>query len=220
MVSRNPLKDDPLPLPVAEECRRLTTWLRTAAPSAKSLMVVSCAKGEGTTTVAIRLARSFTENPRCRVLLVDANVRNPSLHRCFEMDLAPGLLECDGVSAPVYRETATVPNLWVLTAGLRGEHSLTSVQVSEALEIVVKRIRDDFDVTIWDSAPISEYPDGSLLARLVDGVLVVVQPDTTRVDALAFLRDELARAGANVLGAVLNRNGRFYPRTLRTGSGR
>ena len=220
MVSRNPLKDDPLLLPVSEECRRLTTSLKTAAPSAKSLMVVSCVVGEGTTTVAMHLARSFTENPRCRVLLVDANVRNPSLHRWFDLDLAPGLLECDGMSAPAHHETPTIPNLWILTAGLRGEHSLTSVQASEGLEIVAKRIREDFDVTIWDSAPISQYPDGLLLARLVDGVLVVVQPDRTRVDALAFLRDELARSGANVLGAVLNRNGRFYPRTFRTGPGR
>jgi succinoglycan biosynthesis transport protein ExoP len=220
MVFRNPLRGEPFPLPVAEEYRRLTSSLRMVAPSAKSIMVVSCAEGEGTTTVAMRLARSFTENPRCRVLLVDANVLKPSLHRWFDLDLAPGLLECDGVRAPVYHETATVPNLWVLTAGLRDEHSLTSVQVSEALEIVAKRIREDFDVTIWDSAPISQYPDGLLLARLVDGVLVVVQPDRTRVDALTFLRDEFAQSGANVLGAVLNRNGRFYPRTLRTGPGR
>lgn len=220
MVSRNPLKAEPFLLPVAEECRRLTTSLRTASPSAKSIMVVSCAEGEGTTTVAMSLARSFTENPRCRVLLVDANVRNPSLHRWFDLDLAPGLLECDGMNAPAYHETPTIPNLWVLTAGLRGEHSLTSVQASEGLEIVAKRIREDFDVTIWDSAPISQYPDGILLSRLVDGLLVVVQPDRTRVDALAFLRDELARSGANVLGAVLNRNGRFYPRTLRTRPGR
>jgi Mrp family chromosome partitioning ATPase len=220
MVPRDPVKGDLLVSPFAEEYRRLCTSLRTTYPSAKSIMVLSCAEGEGATTVAISLARSFAENPRCRVLLIDGNVRAPSLHRRFDLDLAPGLLECDGMSAPAYQETATTPNLYVLTAGVRGEHSLSWVEASANLGILAKQIREDFDVAVWDSAPVTRYPDGILLARLVDGVVVVVQPDTTRVDALAFLRDELTRAGATVLGAVLNRNGRFYPRTLRTGPGR
>jgi capsular exopolysaccharide synthesis family protein len=220
MASRNPLSDDPLPLHVAEEYRRLLTSLRTSAPSARSLLVASCAEGEGATTVAVSLARVFAENPQSRVLLVDAHVRKPSLHRWFDLDLAPGLLESTQQSSPTYRESITVPNLWVLTAGAMGERPLSSIQLSEVLEHVAKRSREDFDVTLWDSAPISHYPDGNHLARLVDGVLVVVQPDKTRLDALAFLRDELGRSGATVLGAVLNRNGRFYPRTLRTGPGR
>jgi Mrp family chromosome partitioning ATPase len=220
MVPRDPIRTHRPLSPVAEEYRRLCTSLRTAVPSAKSLMVLSCAEGEGTTTVAMNLARSFAENPRCRVLLVDANVRAPSLHRWFDLDLAPGLLECDGMDAPAYQATQAIPNLYVLTAGVRGEHSLSWVEATASLGTIAKQIREEFDVAVWDSAPVTRYPDGILLARLVDGVLVVVQPDRTRVDALGFLRDELTRAGVTVLGAVLNRNGRFYPRTLRTGPGR
>lgn len=183
-------------------------------------MVVSCNEGEGTTTVAINLARSLAENPRCRVLLIDANLRAPALHRWFDLELAPGLLEWDGTSIPAYQGSPTIPNLSVLTAGVRGEHSLAWVDITADLGIIAKQVREEFDVVVWDSAPVTRHPDGILLARLVDGVLVVVQPDRTRIDALGFLRDELNRAGATVLGAVLNRHGRFYPRTLRMGPGR
>lgn len=198
---------------LAEEFRRLCGELQIAFAFAKSVLITAPVGGEGTTTIAVNLARALAENQQQRVLLVDANGRAPALHRLFGLEPAGGVRDWDGQSRPLYKSTHVAPNLFVLTAGI-GDETVLGEQPAK-LRLLAKQVREKFDFVVWDSPPITRNSDAFILATVVDGVLVVVEADRTRIDTLEFVREQLTRVDAKLLGAVMNRKGRFLPRALR-----
>ena len=207
---------DRRPFPgVADEFRRLGSELQMAFGSAPSLLVTGPSGGEGTTTVAVQLVAALAENSKSKVLLVDGNVRNPMVHQFFGLSISPGVADWDGVSAPPCRRSSETPNLFVLTAGSAEGKAAPWVEQGKSLGELVKQIRDNFDFIVWDAPPLGRYPDALVLATVVDGVLAVVEADRTTADELTQVREQLARVGARLLGAVVNRHGRFMPPGMR-----
>jgi Mrp family chromosome partitioning ATPase len=200
--------------PVAEEFRRLSGELQVGSPLIKSVLVTAAVGGEGTTTIAMHLAAALAEDRSLRVLLVDANLRSPAVHQRLGLELAPGLGVWDGTGAAPWQVT-DVPGLQVLTAGVRSEDGIFGDGLVPTLGLLAKQVKDQFDFIVWDSPPVVRYPDAPLISTLVDGVLVVVEADRTSADTLTVASEQLARVGAKILGGVMNRRGRFFPRALR-----
>ena len=177
-------------------------------------MVTAASRGEGVTTIAINLAAVLAADPDGQVLLVDANLRDPAVHDRLGLSLDGGLGDWNGAADGLrFKPVDVARNLLVLTAGVRHAEGLAAVEPAR-LAALAKQARDRFDFVVWDSPPVVRYPDGVRLGTLVDGVLVVIEADRSRMDTLAVAREQLARAGTKVLGAVMNRSGRYYPRSL------
>jgi len=174
-----------------------THWLQT-------LGVTSCAVGEGVSTVAAQLAAAAALQGDRRVLLVDANLARPTLQQTFGVDLQPGLAD-SVLSAGRLAEAiqpSSVSNLSILTAGKSGDDPTSATPLTRAAKLL-GQLPQRFDLTVLD---LPEARSSAVLrtAALLDGVLLVVEAERTPREAARRTTELLSRAGARVLGVVLN----------------
>lgn len=196
---------------LSEEFVRLRGTLLAMDPVPRSVAVIGVSGGEGASVVATRLAFSLAAAKSLGgVLLAEGNVRQPSLAQTLGLEVQPGLLNWDG-SGPLPVQEVTRPQaLSVLVAGVRADGT-PQMALDEHLHTAAQRARQDHGMVIWDAPAMTQWSDAVPLAAACDGVIVVIEMDETRVDALRFLRDTLARHRIPILGSVLNRSGRYWP---------
>jgi capsular exopolysaccharide synthesis family protein len=190
---------------MAEAFRSVRTSLMFATPEGipKTLLITSATAGEGKTTNACNLAIALAQN-NLNVLLIDADLRKPRLHRTFEIPSSPGLSEVL-VGASVNPVIPTrVPGLSFLPSGTPPPNPaelLSAVRMNE----VLAEYEESFDVVVLDSAPILGLADTIVLATKVRGMLLVVSSATVSRDALRESAKRLRHVRAPLVGAVLNR---------------
>jgi capsular exopolysaccharide synthesis family protein len=203
-----------LPVGGADDFYELRRRLIASAvgDAVRTVLVVSALHGEGASSTACLLARAMADRGRSRALLVDLNLRTPSLSRMLK---APGK---DGITSVVsgVRQLADVSQdtpfdgVRVVTAGNGYAHAIDIIDNVRTLETVGDLGRHS-DVVFIDAAPVTLYPDARALAPIVDGVILVIEADVTPV-AVANRAVELIRdTGANLLGVVLNKRRDYIP---------
>jgi succinoglycan biosynthesis transport protein ExoP len=185
-----------------------TSMLLSGAPGTlQTILVTSSMPGEGKTTAAINTALSLART-RARVLLIDADTRNPRVHKQF------GLENEDGLSSILARANAQpdllswieqdrASGLWVLTAG-PPDPNFTELLGSDRIRQLLKELGIFFEYIVIDSPPVAHFADGVLLAQMVDGVLLVVNSGKTRREVVRQSQQLLRDVGANIIGVVLN----------------
>jgi protein-tyrosine kinase len=188
-----------------EEYRRLAATLHHAQADRqlRVLMIASAAAGEGKTLTATNLALTFSESYKRRVLLIDADLRRPSLHEVFQLPNVSGL--SDGLHADTERKLPIIevsPHLSVLTAG-RPEPDPMSLLTSDRMRRVLEEAAAAFDWVIVDTPPVALLPDANLLAAMVDAAVVVIGAEETPFDLVQRAVDAIGRE--RVLGVVLNK---------------
>ncbi len=188
-----------------EQYRRLATSLHAAQATngLKLVMVSSAVAEEGKSLTAANLAMTLSESYQRRVLLIDADLRLPSLHRIFGMDEGAGLTEAllaaEEDSLPLRRLSA---NLTLLPAG-RPTAEPMQVLASERMHRLLTDARDAFDWVVIDTPPVGLLSDARMLSEAVDGVLLLVRAEATPYD---IVQRAVAAVGPDrVLGLVLNR---------------
>lgn len=195
----------------------------SARTSIKSILVTSTGRGEGKTTVAVMLSVAFAQAGR-RVLLVDADLRRPSVHDWFGCDNSQGLsdlLRSSAVDVSQYLQPTppgsstqavdvafaagtAVTNLWVLTAGPLVVDAAGLVGSTKTTELL-RDLGQAVDLVVVDGPSILAAAESVVLAASVDWTLVVVATGGTSTDSLRDAAGRLARARAKVIGTVLNR---------------
>ena len=166
-------------------------------------MICSALGGEGKSLTATNLALTLSESYRRRVLLVDADLRRPSLSQVFELPetagLSDGLLAGDDRRLPVVQLSSY---LTLLPAGRPMPDPMASLS-SNRMRHIVGEARDSFDWVIIDTPPIAVLTDASLLGAMVDAAILVVRAGQT---PLAAVKKALQTVGrGRVMGVVLNR---------------
>ncbi len=210
-----------MPQPFHEAIRDLRTHIlcTPAGQEAKILLVASAATDEGKTLVASALATGLAQvvHP---VLLIDLDLRQPSLHEQFGVTLAPGLTELfhGQASAREAIRPTKIPGLWILTAGGIASRNPGDLLGSGMFRPLMENLPKYFDRIVLDSPPVMLFTDASVVAHEQAGVVFVVSADRTgRLAAQAAL-DRLEAVGARFVGAVINRadlnqsGSAFYPR--------
>lgn len=170
----------------------------------RSLLVTSARPREGKTAVASNLAVVFAQAGK-RVLLVDADLRWPGVHLLFGIENGAGLTTLLGRNdtlEAVVQETE-VPNLTVLTAGAQPANPVQLLD-SERMRRLCETLATEADLVIFDCGPLQAVTDAAILSSYLDGTILVVHAGRTGRTALRQSRDALKRAGANVIGAVLD----------------
>jgi capsular exopolysaccharide synthesis family protein len=169
-----------------------------------SLLITSAVAGEGKTTTTANLGVSFAQLGM-KVLLVDADLRRPSLHKIFNISNDIGLsnILTNNDSLNNILQNTDIKNLKVLTSG-----PLTSnpaeLLTTHYIKNFCKNIEDRFDIVIFDSAIILSVPDTLVLASTVDRVCLVYNPDRGDKEKVVKAKTLLERSGANILGITLN----------------
>ncbi len=189
----------------AEEFRTLRSRLyqiREKMPL-KRLLITSALPKEGKSFVAANLAQVMVRQHGRRVLLIDADLRNPGMHRHLGAAQSPGLAEyllgeCDEFAA---LQRGPMENLFFLPAG-RTVPSAAELLANGRLKLFLQRVEPLFDWIILDSSPVIPVSDATLVAGSCDGILMVVRSNETPSDLARRAREEFP--DKLLLGVVLN----------------
>lgn len=166
--------------------------------------------GNGCSQICASVAETLARNGRGRVCLVEANFRSPALPEMFGVPNHFGLTEALLREGPVdsFAKPLRQENLWLLSSGTVAVDS-PSLLATEHLLARVNELRLQFDFVIIDAPPLTRYSDAIALGRLSDGLVMVIEADSTRREAAAAVAENLRTAKVLILAAVLNK--RTFP---------
>jgi capsular exopolysaccharide synthesis family protein len=187
-----------------EQYRRLAATLHQmqVQDGLKTIMISSALPRDGKTLTSTNLALTLSESYKLRVLLIDADLRKPSLHELFRLPNARGLADGLRSEAPALPLIEVTSRLTVLPAGTP-DHSPMAGLTSDRMGAILKEAAGRFDWVLIDTPPIGLISDASLLARHVDGVLLVIGAGSTDYAAVKRTVSELGPE--RIIGVVLNR---------------
>lgn len=193
--------------PVSEAFRSLRANIQFASIDfpVHSFLVTSASPEDGKTTVAANLASVIAQSGR-EVVVVDADLRRPKIHKMFQLSNRLGLTNQFIQTQDLFDGTiknTEIPNLHAITSGNLPPNPSELLGSGRMIEIL-RQLTTQFNTVVIDTPPLLAVSDAMVLAPFVDGVLLVVKPAVTKRVALKRVIEELQQVKANLLGVVLN----------------
>lgn len=192
---------------IAEALRGMRTSILLSSPGAppKVLMITSTRPAEGKSSVSTLMAITFALNGS-KVLLIDSDMRRPSVHLRFRIGKGLGLssvLSGKTSYKDAITEWADLPNLHILTSG--PVPPLPSELLgSRQMEDMIERLRTEYDYVLIDTPPVLAVTDASIVARLTDAAILIIRYGAIQRHVVQRCIDVLDRSGAHLLGVVIN----------------
>jgi capsular exopolysaccharide synthesis family protein len=192
--------------PISEQYRTIRTNIQYSSvdEEIKTIMVTSSGPAEGKSTTAANLAVVFSQLGK-KVLLVDADLRKPTVHRSFAVNNLFGF-------TTVLTKQATLANsvleteekdLYILTSGPVPPNPAELLS-SKSMEQFIEEAKEQFDYVVFDTPPLLAVADPQILANKVDGSIFVVFSGKTEIDQAKKAKELLANAQSKLVGVVLN----------------
>ncbi|GKX67447.1 CpsD/CapB family tyrosine-protein kinase [Inconstantimicrobium mannanitabidum] len=189
----------------AESYRTLRTNIQYSLfdKEIRTILVTSSEPGEGKSTTSGNLALSFGQAGKS-VILIDCDLRKPSIHKKFKISNALGLSDVLIGKMKVEEAVNKYGNrLDILTAG-KIPPNPSEMLGSKAMEKLLEEIKDHYDIVILDTSPVLAVTDAQVLSRKADGTILVVRAEATKKDAVLRAKGLLDMVGAKILGTVIN----------------
>ncbi len=193
---------------IAESYRTLRTNIEFASVDVpiRTLLVTSAAPSEGKTVTAANLAIAFAQADRTTIL-VDADLRKPGVNELFRIPNEQGLtsmlrdqsMDLDDVAQPTEQA-----HLRIITTGPLPPNP-AELLGSQRMRETMEKITEAADIVIFDTPPVQVVIDAAVMSAYLDAAVLVVDVGRSRRGAVRQAREALAKAGANVLGVVLNK---------------
>ena len=201
---------------IAEEFRIVRTNIQHYSEQAalRKLMVTSSVHSEGKSTTSMNLAIALADSGK-NTLLIDADLRRGMLHEHLSVPQSPGLstlLHGSMLMEAAFARTE-IRNLTLIPCGTRPVRP-AELLGSRAMEQLLSKGAASFDVVIIDAPPVLNLPDASILSRLCDGVVLIVQAERTQREEALRAHGMLAQARANIIGFVLTNVQYYIPKYL------
>jgi capsular exopolysaccharide synthesis family protein len=189
-----------------EQFRMVRANINFSMPDNKlqTIMFTSALPGEGKSTSAANVAIVFAQEGK-KVLLVDADMRKPTLHYTFHTTNSPGL---SGVLSKQWNLKDVIKETEV-----EGMHLITSGQIpsnpaellgSKSMEALLEELKGKFDIIIFDAPPVLAVADAQILSNKCDGTILVISAGATRKESALKAKNVLQTSRANLIGTVLN----------------
>ncbi|MFS0945282.1 CpsD/CapB family tyrosine-protein kinase [Enterococcus casseliflavus] len=193
--------------PISEQYRTIRTNIQFASSAdkqIKTIVITSSGPSEGKSTISANIAVVFAKSGQ-RVLLVDADMRKPTVYKTFSLNNASGLSTVLSTSTSVL-EAATktvIDNLSVLTSGPKPPNP-SELLGSARMNQVMEEAKNLYDVVIFDMPPVVAVTDAQIMASKADGTILVVRENVARKESLTKARDLLNMVQARIVGVVYN----------------
>jgi capsular exopolysaccharide synthesis family protein len=193
---------------LSESIRSLRTSLRfsTRSGAPQSIFITSSAASEGKSTIALNLATAYAQTGNS-VLLIDADLRNPSIHKLLELENNNGLtnfLTTEDSTSKNISHNCMIKNLNVITSGPIPPDPVELLSGNKMVELLESAAKE-YDHIIIDGPPILGLADALVLSNLSEATIVAVEAGKTRKTTLLNGLKRLERANANIIGSVLTK---------------
>lgn len=192
--------------PIAEQYRTVRTNIQFASvdKGLESLLVTSSGPAEGKSSTTANLAVVYAQQGK-RVLLIDADLRKPTMHYTFRLDNLRGLSNVlvGEVSLNEAVNRTDVETLDVMSCGPIPPNP-AELLASRKMEALLKEAKLSYDIVIFDTPPVLAVTDAQILANIVDGSILVVRSGATEIEPAQKAKEALLPAKAKLLGVVLN----------------
>jgi capsular exopolysaccharide synthesis family protein len=200
---------------VKETYNSLRTKLLSINSNVKcpTYIVISPFEKDGKTLSCKNIALSFAEIGK-KTLLIDANLRQPTIHKSFNLDLNNGISELlEGSVKTVNFHKSEINNLSILTAGT-SKHNPADLLSSARMDQLLDYVQKNNDIVFIDTPALYTVSDALIFAKKVTGYILVIKNGTTEMEIVRQTVKTLEQAGANIAGFLLNdvnpRNQRYY----------
>jgi capsular exopolysaccharide synthesis family protein len=183
---------------------RTTIYVRALQDDARVLQMSSCEPHDGKSTTISNLAISIAQSGK-RVLLIDADLRRPTIHKLFGLDQTRGLSTVLSGQATMndVAQSTVVQGLTVVTAGALPDKP-AELLASTMMRKILEEGRNTYDVVLVDTPPVLSVSDPCIVAPYVDGLLLVVRMQKNRHASLVRVRETLRAHGVRLLGVITN----------------
>jgi capsular exopolysaccharide synthesis family protein len=204
-ISRDTVLDPAIDPVVVDEFRKLASAVHQAqvAQDLKLLTIASGTAEEGKSLTALNLALTLASSYNKQVLLIDADLRAPSVAMTLDLPAAPGLTDLlnapSGSSWPLHKAT---PMLSILTAGQRTRDPISRISAPRMKEFLTLA-REQFDAILVDTPPVGPFPDAALLSAMSDATILVVSAGQASYKVAQRAVEVIGEE--KILGVVLNR---------------
>jgi len=190
--------------PVSEAYRTLRTNLSfySLDNPLRSLVVTSPASGDEKSVAVANLAVTMAQSGR-RTVLVDCDLRRPSLHTFFNLNNDAGLTSMilnDDTAPPL--QATSVENLWLLASGPKPPNP-ADLLGSRKIDQLIEQLTAQYDVVLFDAPPVIAVTDAAVLGAKVDGVLLVISAGKSRRDHAERAKEMLEKAKVRIIGVAL-----------------
>jgi len=193
--------------PITEQYKTLRTNIEFSSVDQeyKTILVTSSSPAEGKSTTVANLAVTFAQQGK-NVLLIDADLRKPTVHYTFNLKNVKGLTNVLTKQATLTDavQSTEIDHLSILTCGPIPPNP-AELLGSEAMSQFIESAKTVYDVVLFDTPPVLAVADAQILANRVDGSILVVASGSTEQDVARKSKDLLVSAKAKIIGAVLNR---------------
>lgn len=197
-------KPDAIPSEAFRTLRTRIQFSKVGTNALKTLMITSPSPGEGKTTVSLNLAGSFALNGM-KTLLFDADLRKPRVHNAMGANRIPGFVDYffEQVSYEEIVRKSDMENLYYITTGTIPPNP-SEILGSKQMQSFIDKLKKEFDIIIFDTAPIIAVSDSEILATYVDATLLVISANKTEKELVKRSVDVLSKDKNNFIGLVLN----------------
>lgn len=191
---------------ISEGYRKLRTNIQFSSIDnhIHKIMIASAESGEGKTTAISNLAVTYAQEGK-KVLLIDADLRNPSLHRVFSVPNHVGLssvLSNQYAVEEVLRDSY-IDNLQLFTSGPIPPNPSEMIG-SNRMKSLMEKLENQYDVIMFDTPPVLSVTDALIVSSLCDGVLLVVNAGKVKKELVKKTKAHLEHVNARILGVILN----------------
>jgi protein-tyrosine kinase len=197
-------EESPFHVKEAYKALRTNVMFSVSANKGKVIGITSAVSGEGKSTTALNLAITFAETGS-RVILIDADMRRPNIKRIMGVEAESGLAEVLARFSPLEDAIQTSPfkNLDILYSGATPPNPVELLG-SKAMETLIEAFKGYYDYIFIDTPPVIVVTDATVLAKLLDGIILVVRENASKRDEVLYAVSKLQFVGAKVIGTVLN----------------
>lgn len=194
--------------PISEVYRTIRTNIQFSKidNDMKTILITSSKQDEGKTTVASNLAVSFATLEEKKVLIIDADLRNPSIHKMFNKTNSFGLTDVltNKKELKKYIQNTELENLQILTTGAIPHNPGEMLESKKIIELI-DDLKQDYDYIFIDTSPIGIIMDAGVLANYADGTILVIGYNEVEKERVKLSKERLEKVKANVIGAVFNK---------------
>lgn len=193
--------------PIAEAYRTVRTNISFSDidNELKTILFTSTKQNEGKSTVISNVAYAFSKLENKKILLMDLDLRNPSVHKMFSVSNTFGIMEHLKNDRPLDKCIHKIEDgFHVLPVGMIPPNP-SEILASKKMREFLKNVKEDYDYIFVDAPPVGIVSDASIISKSIDGVIYVVGANETDISHANVAIENLKKVDANIIGAVLNK---------------